>query len=75
MSIPTLLESSYGGVLLCDCAYFHFIICRFFRRGWITFDRSVNIKEICWDLNNIRVSGIPCHLQSQVQQCNYYNYT
>ena len=31
-------------------------LCRFFRRGWITFDRSVNIKEICWELNNIRVS-------------------
>lgn len=28
---------------------------KFIRRGWITFDRSVNIKEICWDLNNIRV--------------------
>lgn len=31
-------------------------LCRFFRRGWITFDRSVNIKEICWELNNLRVS-------------------
>lgn len=29
---------------------------RFFRRGWVTFDRSVNIKEICWNLQNIRVS-------------------
>ncbi|KAK3699552.1 hypothetical protein QZH41_003926 [Actinostola sp. cb2023] len=28
---------------------------RFYRRGWITFERSVNIKEICWDLNNIRI--------------------
>ncbi|XP_077990042.1 serrate RNA effector molecule homolog [Glandiceps talaboti] len=28
---------------------------RFYRRGWITFDRSVNIKEICWNLNNIRL--------------------
>ncbi|NXB40241.1 SRRT protein, partial [Eulacestoma nigropectus] len=28
---------------------------RFFRRGWVTFDRSVNIKEICWSLQNIRV--------------------
>uniref|UniRef100_A0A803TAB4 Arsenite-resistance protein 2 n=1 Tax=Anolis carolinensis TaxID=28377 RepID=A0A803TAB4_ANOCA len=28
---------------------------RFFRRGWITFDRSVNIKEICWNLQNIRL--------------------
>lgn len=31
---------------------------KFFRRGWITFDRSVNIKEICWDLNNIRVKDV-----------------
>lgn len=29
---------------------------RFFRRGWVTFEKSVNIKEICWNLNNIRVS-------------------
>lgn len=28
---------------------------RFMRRGWLTFDHSVNIKEICWNLNNIRV--------------------
>jgi hypothetical protein len=32
-----------------------FFLYRFYRRGWITFERSVNIKEICWDLNNIRV--------------------
>lgn len=31
---------------------------KFYRRGWITFDRSVNIKEICWDLNNIRVKDV-----------------
>ncbi|XP_068705462.1 serrate RNA effector molecule homolog isoform X3 [Montipora foliosa] len=31
---------------------------KFFRRGWITFDRSVSIKEICWDLNNIRVKDV-----------------
>lgn len=31
---------------------------KFLRRGWITFDRSVNIKEICWDLNNIRVKDV-----------------
>lgn len=29
---------------------------RWFRRGWVTFERTVNIKEICWNLNNIRVS-------------------
>ena len=28
---------------------------RWFRRGWITFKREVNIKEICWNLNNIRL--------------------
>lgn len=29
---------------------------RWFRRGWVTFKRDVNIKDICWNLNNIRVS-------------------
>lgn len=29
---------------------------RWFRRGWVTFDRDVNIKEICWNLNSVRVS-------------------
>lgn len=28
---------------------------RFFRRGWVTFAKRVNIKEICWNLNNIRL--------------------
>ncbi|XP_036436679.1 serrate RNA effector molecule homolog isoform X2 [Colossoma macropomum] len=28
---------------------------RFFRRCWVTFDRAVNIKEICWNLQNIRL--------------------
>ncbi|VDD92280.1 unnamed protein product [Enterobius vermicularis] len=28
---------------------------KFFRRGWVTFRRDVNIKEICWNLNNFRV--------------------
>lgn len=28
---------------------------RFFRRGWVTFSKNVNIKEICWNLNNIRL--------------------
>ncbi|KAI0238154.1 Serrate RNA effector molecule-like protein, partial [Lamellibrachia satsuma] len=28
---------------------------RFFRRGWVTFDRTVNIREICWTLTNIRL--------------------
>lgn len=30
---------------------------RWFRRGWVSFRRDVNIKEICWNLNNIRVSA------------------
>ncbi|XP_017037069.1 serrate RNA effector molecule homolog isoform X2 [Drosophila kikkawai] len=28
---------------------------RWYRRGWITFIRDVNIKEICWSLNNQRL--------------------
>ncbi|KAB7497435.1 Serrate RNA effector molecule-like protein [Armadillidium nasatum] len=28
---------------------------RWFRRGWVTFKRDVNIKDICWNLNNIRL--------------------
>lgn len=28
---------------------------RWFRRGWVSFKREVNIKDICWNLNNIRV--------------------
>ncbi|VDP03730.1 unnamed protein product [Soboliphyme baturini] len=28
---------------------------RFFRRGWVSFSRDVNIKEICWCLNNLRL--------------------
>ncbi|KAF4523476.1 hypothetical protein B566_EDAN004545 [Ephemera danica] len=31
---------------------------RWFRRGWVTFERHVNIKEICWNLNNIRLGAI-----------------
>jgi len=27
----------------------------FYRRGWVSFERIVNIKEICWNLNNIRL--------------------
>jgi len=30
---------------------------RWFRRGWVSFERQVNIKEIC---NNIRVSLFVC---------------
>ncbi|VDK45567.1 unnamed protein product [Anisakis simplex] len=28
---------------------------KFYRRGWITFRRDVNIKEICWNLNGVRI--------------------
>ncbi|XP_040271269.1 serrate RNA effector molecule homolog isoform X2 [Bufo bufo] len=28
---------------------------RFLRKGYVTFDRGVNIKEICWNLQNIRL--------------------
>ncbi|KAH0626042.1 hypothetical protein JD844_000745 [Phrynosoma platyrhinos] len=39
---------------------------RFFRRGWVTFDRSVNIKDICWDLQNIRLRD--CELSPGVNR-------
>lgn len=28
---------------------------RWFRRGWVTFERDVKIKDICYNLNNIRL--------------------
>ncbi|CAG9857544.1 unnamed protein product [Phyllotreta striolata] len=28
---------------------------RWLRRGWVTFQRDANIKEICWNLNNVRL--------------------
>lgn len=31
---------------------------RFLRRCWVTFDRSVNIKETCWNLQNIRLKDV-----------------
>jgi len=31
---------------------------RFYRRCWVTFDHSVNIKDICWNLNNIRLKDV-----------------
>ncbi|XP_068785376.1 serrate RNA effector molecule homolog isoform X2 [Struthio camelus] len=39
---------------------------RFFRRGWVTFDRSVSIKEICWSLQNIRLRD--CELSPGVNR-------
>lgn len=29
---------------------------RWFRRGWATFDKDVSIRDICWNLNTVRVS-------------------
>uniref|UniRef100_A0A8C5CTB5 Serrate RNA effector molecule homolog n=1 Tax=Gadus morhua TaxID=8049 RepID=A0A8C5CTB5_GADMO len=49
---------------------------RFFRRCWATFDRSVNIKEICWNLQNIRLRdcelapGVNCDLVRRVRNIN-----
>ncbi|CAG5097264.1 Oidioi.mRNA.OKI2018_I69.XSR.g15002.t1.cds [Oikopleura dioica] len=31
---------------------------RFYRRCWVTFDSSVNIKDICWNLNNVRLKEV-----------------
>ncbi|RWS06313.1 serrate RNA effector molecule-like isoform X1 [Dinothrombium tinctorium] len=28
---------------------------RFYRRGWVTFERHVNIRDICWQLNEVRL--------------------
>lgn len=28
---------------------------RWFRRGWVTFERDIKIKDICFNLNNIRL--------------------
>ena len=28
---------------------------RWFRRGWVTFERDTKIKDICFNLNNIRL--------------------
>ncbi|KAJ8020417.1 Serrate RNA effector molecule-like [Holothuria leucospilota] len=36
------------------------------RHGWVTFDRSVNIKEICWNLSNIRLRD--CELSPVVNR-------
>ncbi|XP_061664647.1 serrate RNA effector molecule homolog isoform X2 [Syngnathoides biaculeatus] len=39
---------------------------RFFRRCWLTFDRGVNIKETCWNLQNIRLRD--CELSPVVNR-------
>ncbi|XP_071960055.1 serrate RNA effector molecule homolog isoform X2 [Antedon mediterranea] len=38
----------------------------FMRYGWATFDRSVNIKDICWNLSSIRVRD--CELSPVVNR-------
>ncbi|XP_033123348.1 serrate RNA effector molecule homolog isoform X2 [Anneissia japonica] len=38
----------------------------FMRYGWVTFDRSVNIKDICWNLSSIRVRD--CELSPVVNR-------
>ncbi|KAJ6223773.1 hypothetical protein RDWZM_002318 [Blomia tropicalis] len=30
---------------------------KFNRRGWATYERTVNIREICWALNSIKIRG------------------
>uniref|UniRef100_A0A8C2ACT1 Serrate RNA effector molecule homolog (Arabidopsis) n=1 Tax=Cyprinus carpio TaxID=7962 RepID=A0A8C2ACT1_CYPCA len=37
------------------CRFLLLLSMKFFRRCWVTFDRGVNIKEICWNLQNIRL--------------------
>lgn len=58
---PTITKSEvesmckkYNGFLRVAIAD-PFVERRWFRRGWVTFRRDVNIKEICWKLNNIRL--------------------
>ena len=31
---------------------------RYYRRAWATFSHNVNIKDICWNLSNIRVKDV-----------------
>ncbi|KAM9313422.1 serrate RNA effector molecule homolog [Gastrophryne carolinensis] len=39
---------------------------RFLRKGYVTFERGVNIKEICWNLQNIRLRD--CELSPVVNR-------
>ncbi|KAG8430694.1 hypothetical protein GDO86_020125 [Hymenochirus boettgeri] len=39
---------------------------RFLRKAYVTFDRSVNIKEICWSVQNIRLRE--CELSPNVNR-------
>ena len=29
---------------------------KFYRRGWVTFEKLGNIREICWQMTSIKVS-------------------
>jgi hypothetical protein len=41
---------------------------KFSRRGWVTFDHSVQIRNICYELNSIKVFQIIFFI------CNFYFY-
>ena len=32
------------------------------RRGWVTFAREVNIKDICWKLNTTKVNACKLYI-------------
>ena len=48
-------EPSYGTLLI---VFSHPQDERFNRRCWVTFNNNVNIKDICWNLNNIRLKVV-----------------
>ena len=39
---------------------------RFFRRGWVTFERNAKIKEICYSFNNIRLRFVNFYQRFQI---------
>lgn len=39
---------------------------RFFRRGWVTFERNAKIKEICYSFNNIRLRLVNFYQRFQI---------
>ena len=49
----------------------------FFRRGWITFDAHVDVKKICWSLQNIKIKEfnpgaiVNRELANRVRPINY----
>lgn len=58
---PSITRAEIEGVCTRFSGYLRVAIAdplverRWYRRGWITFIRDVNIKEICWSLNNQRL--------------------